>query len=168
MRTDNTIGLVGTGIFLCLTLHGIFFLVSKILEEILLYTNLSPLLIYGLSEYATLIFVLIVFIYIIKKIKQIDFDQPLLIKRIFLTSVIAYVMTQVLSFSQPFISSLYYTTEYFDLKKIYYNGLNERSVLKSFAIETPAWILKYLIIVVIVIKEIKLFTTKPKLHKNAS
>ena len=164
MRRDKIIGLVGTGIFLCLTLQGISFLVSTILEEILLYTNLSPLLTYGLSEYATLIFVLIVFIYVIKKIKKIDFDQPKLIKRVFLASVAAYVLTQVLGFALPFISSLYQTAEYFDLKEIYYNVLKEHYVLENFAIETPVWIMKYLFIAVISLKEIKLYTTKPKLN----
>ena len=111
MKTDKIIGLVGTGVFLCLTLQGISFLVSKILEEILLFTHIKPLLIYGFSEYVTLIFVLIVFIYVVNNIKKLDFNQPNLIKRIFLTSVIAYVLTQVFGFSQPFISSLYQTTE---------------------------------------------------------
>jgi lysylphosphatidylglycerol synthetase-like protein (DUF2156 family) len=162
MKTDKIIGLVGTGIFLCLTLQGISFLGSKILEEILLYTNLNPVLTYGLSEYATLIFVLIVFIYVIRKIKKLDFEQPQLIKRVFLTSVIAYVLTQVLGFALPLISKLYQTAEYFELKEIYYNGLKEHFALKNFAIEIPVWILKYLIITVIILKEIKLFTTKPK------
>ncbi len=155
MRTDKIIGLVGTGVFLCLTLQGISFLVSMILEEMLLFANLSPLLTYGLSQYATLIFVLIVFIYVIKKIKNLDFDQPHLIKRIFLTSVIAYVLTQVVGGALPFISSLYQTAEYFDLKAIYYDGLKEHYILQNFAIETPVWILKYLIIAVLILKEIK-------------
>lgn len=155
MRTDKIIGFVGTGIFLCLTLQGIFFLVSKILEEILLFTNLSPLMTYGLSEYTTLILVLILFTYVIKKIKKIDFDQTQLIKRVFLTSVIAYALTQVLGFAQPFISSLYQTVEYFNLKEAYYNGLKEHYTLQNFVIETPVWILKYLIITILILKEIK-------------
>ncbi|MFQ3213777.1 MAG: hypothetical protein ACI9XJ_002673 [Marivirga sp.] len=133
------------------------------MDEILLFTNLNPLLTYGLSEYATLIFVIILFIYVIKKIKRLDFDQPQLIKRIFLTSLIAYVLTQIISFALPFICSLYQTAEYFHLKETYYNSLKDHDPMKNFAIEIPFSILKHLIIAILILKEIKLFTTT-KLH----
>jgi len=161
MRTDKIIGLLGFGFFFCLTLQGITFLISKILEEVLLFTELSPLVTYGLSEYSTLIVILIVFFYVIKKIKGLDFNESKLIKQIFLISVIAYALTQVLGFVQPFISSLYQTTVYFDIKETYFINLEEHYALKNFAIDIPVWILKYLIIAVLILKEIKLFTTKP-------
>lgn len=155
MRTDKIIGLVGTGIFLCLTLQGISFLAATILEEVLLFTNLSPLISYGIAEYATLIIVLIVFIYFIKRIKRFDFNQPQSVKRIFLASVISYALTQALGFAQEFVSSLYQTGEYFDLKRAYYNDLRVHYFIKNFAIGTPAWLLKYVIIIMLILKEIK-------------
>lgn len=161
MRTDRAIGIIGTGIFLCLTLQGISFLISYFLREVLLFSNLSPIYTYGLSEYASLIFVLIIFIYTIKKIKKLDFDQPQLIKRIFLISIIAYVLTQVIGFAQPFNSTFYDTSLYFDLKMTYTTSLRDNYTLKNFVIDIPVWILKYLIIGVLILKEIKLFKTKP-------
>lgn len=151
MRTGKTIGLFGTGVFICLTLQGLTFLFSKIFEEALLFTSLKPLLIYGLSEYVTLILVLLSFVFIINKIKALDFDNSRAVKRVFLASVIAYVLTQLLGFTQPFVSSIYITEEYYNLKEVYLNGLNESFVWREFAIDTPVWILKYVIVALLVL-----------------
>tara|TARA_R110002050_G_scaffold245145_1_gene382743 strand:- start:13661 stop:14056 length:396 start_codon:yes stop_codon:yes gene_type:complete len=126
---------------LCLTLHGISLEVSIILEEVLLFTSLSPLWVYGLAEYLALIFMLMVFKYVIRTVKKIDFDQAQSIKRIFLTTIMAYILTQVLGFVTPLISSLYQDIEYFALKKTYHNDLKDHYALKTFIIETPIWIL---------------------------
>ncbi len=157
MRTDKTIGLIGTGVFVCLT-----FLFSKIFEDALLFTSLKPLLMYGLSEYVTIILVLLCFVFIIKKIKALDFDKPHTVKRIFLASIIAYVLTQLLGFAQPFVSSIYITEEYYNLKEVYLNGLNESFVWREFAIDTPVWILKYVIVALLVLKEINSFGPSPQ------
>jgi hypothetical protein len=155
MKTNKIIGIVGTGMFFYLTLTGISFLSSKIIEELLMFSNLSPILISGISEYVTLVIVLMTFTFAIRKIRNLNFDTTSLIKKIFLISVLTYVLTQLLGFALPFISNLYQTAEYFDLKAIYVNELNENYLLREFAIQTPSFIIKYVIIVFVILREIK-------------
>ncbi len=159
MRTGKTIGLIGTGVFICLTIQGLSFLFSKIIEEALLFTSLKPLWVYGLSEYVTLILVLLSFVFIIKKIKALDFDKPRTVKKVFLASVLAYVLTQLLGFAQPFVSSIYITEEYYNLKEVYLNGLNESFVWREFSIDTPVWVFKYAVIAILVYRYINRFTS---------
>lgn len=154
MTTNKTIGLIGTGIFLYLTLLGISHLVATILRDTLLFTKLNPLLINAISEYATMIVVLIVFIFTIKKIKTIDFEQPKMIRKIFLTSVSAYLLTQVIGFIKPFVYKLNQTTEYYELFAEYLDGLAAQSLLNNLTIDTPAWLLKYALMAFIILKEI--------------
>ncbi|SFT42172.1 hypothetical protein SAMN05216474_0471 [Lishizhenia tianjinensis] len=157
MTPNKTIGLLGTGIFLCLTLQGFSFLSFTILEEILLFSPLSPMLIYGISAYGTLLFELLLFVYALKRIKKIDLDQPPSLKRVFWTFLIAFIFTQVLSFLQPMVSSLYLTEMYYNLKQTYYEGLREHYAVQSFAIDTPVWTLKYVIMALLILKDIKYF-----------
>lgn len=162
MRTDRIIGLVGTGIFLSFTLQGISFLVAKILEDALLLTNLKPLLIYGISGYGTLIIVLLAFVYAIKKIKHLDYQNLQLIKKLFLISVLIYFLTQLFGFIYPFIYPIFETTEFIYLKEVYHNSLKGQFPLKNLAIDTPILIIKYAFIVFIILKEIKQFKTEAK------
>jgi len=155
MRTDKIIGLVGTGIFLCLSLQGVSSLGSKILQEVLLFTHLNAILIYAISIYATLILELLLFVYVIKRIKMVDFNQAPLIRRVFLSSLIAYGLTQVLGFAQPLITDLYQNAEYLQLKGTYYDDLYQDHLLQNFAVNTPAWLLKYIIIIILILKELK-------------
>ncbi len=162
MRTDKTIGLIGTGIFLCLVLHEIEFLVYKILEEALLFTTLKPIVIYGIAEYVSLIVVLLVFVLIMKKIKQVDFEKAQSVKKLFLASILAYAFTQVLGFAQPFVTSIYESVAYFDLKESYREALIEHYMLKQLAIAVPALVLKYVIIALMIYKEITRFISTPE------
>lgn len=160
MKPNKTIGLLGAGIFLCLTLQGFSFLSFTILEEILLFTPLSPMLIYGISAYATLLVELLLFVYVLKRMKKIDFDQSPSLQRVFWTLLIAFIFTQVLSFLQPMVSSLYLTESYYNAKQTYYEGLREDYAVQSFAIDTPVWTLKYLIMALLIFKDIKYFKDK--------
>ncbi|RZS90569.1 hypothetical protein [Aquimarina brevivitae] len=157
MSNDKLLGWIGIGVFLCLTLQGISFLVSLILEESLLYSEMKPLYSYGLSQYVSLIVVLFIFIVIIKRLKTIDVNKPKITQRLFMASVFAYIITQVLGFAQPFVTSLYQTTQYLELKNTYYDSLQDQYALKNFAIETPVWLLKYVIIAILILREFKTY-----------
>lgn len=155
MGTNKLIVFLGTGIFFILTLNGIGFLVAKIVEELLLFTGFSPLMIYGISVYIALIAVLSLFVVALTKVRALaDAGFPSL-KKLLLTSVFSYVFVQFLAFLPPLMAPLYQTTAYLSLKEIYHFALKENFALKQLVVDTPSSIIKYTFMAVFIFRGIK-------------
>ena len=155
MKKEKIIGLIGIGIFMCLILQAISFLSFKIIEKSLLFTEMKSMLLYGASKYLSLGITLLSFLLIIKKLKKFDFDNTSILKRIFIFSILGYVASQIIEFAFPFITSSFETPEYLSSLKNYYDGLEGKSMFKELTIDTPVWVLEYIVIIIIVIKELK-------------
>jgi len=155
ISTNEIIGLVGTGIFFYAALQTISYLSFTVLTDILLFSQLKPLFIYGLAEFLRLTLFLILFVIGVRKIKTMSIDRSNWVKRIFIASFLLYVLAEALGFLQPLVSLSFKSMEYFNLKDMYHSNLNGQQSLMTLAIETPAIILKYLFMALFILKEIK-------------
>lgn len=154
MKKERVIGIVGIGIFICLLLQAISFLFFKIIENTLLFAEITSLLIYGISKYLSLLFTLLLFVLIIKKLKTFDYEDNRLLKKVFIYSILGYVATQILEFGLPFIVGIFETVKYMSSLKSYYSAMEDNSLFLQLAVDIPISFLKYILIALIVIKEI--------------
>lgn len=149
MEKEKYIGLIGIGLFICLILQGISFLFFKIIEAFLLVSTINPILLYGISKYLSLAFTILIFLIIIKRLKRYDFENIRILKKVFLLSILGYAVTQILEFALPFITNIYKSPDYDALWENYHFILEHKYFFKELLIDTPVWLIKDILIVII-------------------
>lgn len=154
MNSYKTTGLIGIGIFLILTLQGLSFFSFKTTEEALLFTSLNSLWVYGISKYSSVLLIIVVFVLFLRRVDTFYGINQLDLRKLFLYSISAYLGTQLLGFALPFITSLYEFLEYFNMKANYYNDLDDHYILKELLIDSPAWLLRYGVIIALILQRI--------------
>lgn len=154
MDTKQAIGFTGTGIFLYLILASIEFTFSKILHESLIWTEGNAILIHALTVYIPVIIVIGLFVYSLRWIKT-KWNNEKEVKGIFKTSVVIYILVSIVQFGLTLLEGLYHDLAYFDLLEAYRTSLNEQQILSQLLINIPAWITQYIIIGILIYKEIK-------------
>ena len=155
MLKEKNIGLIGIGLFACLILQSITFLMFRIFEFVLIPTNINGFLSYGISKYLSLAIGLILFIVAINKIVRLDFDSLLVLKKTLIISFAAYFISELILFFQPFIFSFFETPQYFNALENYYTTREENGFFKEILIDTPTRLIKTIVIFLFTLSKIK-------------
>lgn len=154
MNTKQAIGFTGTGVFLYLILASLEFTFSRLLHESLIWTQGNEIVIHALTVYIPVVIIIGLFIYTLKWIRR-NWNKEKDIKSIFKSAVVIYIIVGTFQFGMSMLEGLYQDKVYFDLLESYRSTLNEHHMYRQLLIDTPAWIIQYAVIGILIYKEMK-------------
>ena len=149
MNTKQAVGFLGIGIFLYIILTSLEFNFSKILQDILIWTEWNTFVIHALAIYISLALIILLFIFSKEWIKNKWFNG-LEIKGTFKILIVVYLLIMIFQMSLPFFQGLYQNDHYFDIFQAYRNTLDNKYMLSQLLVDTPSFVIKCLAIGIII------------------
>lgn len=142
----NVIGLIGTGVFLHLSLTSFLYSLRELFEDFLFHVlKLEAITVVVTSETVVTATYLLIFMVAIQKLTSSTNDSRLTVERLFLISFFTFVAVNILEYVLPFLTYLYRDSEYY----IQLGNFNE-TVENNFHLKTLwgslLWYARYVIL----------------------
>lgn len=110
----KVIGLIGTGVFIHLSLTSFLYSLSELFEDFLFHVlKLEPITVEVTSEIVATVTYLLIFMLAIQKLTSVINDSRLTVKQLFLISFFTFVTVNIFEFILPFLTHLYRGSEYY-------------------------------------------------------
>ena len=155
MKKQQIIGLIGIGIFACLTFQATLYIFYQGFERAFLNFQINPFLIYGASKYGSLAITLLLFFLFIKNIIKYDFENLLILKKAFIFFISSYIFTQVLEFALATIISNFRSPEYKLAMENYADSISRSTIMTEGLVNLPIWTIQYIFFAIIIFRGIK-------------
>lgn len=120
---------VGTGVFLWLTMKAFSIFAETLIKDLLIITNLKPILIFGLVKIISFVILLTIFFIGLRKIKEALKSERKIIS-IFNYTIFAFIISQILQYLYPFVFSYLLPINYITNSERYYNYINSSMVIE--------------------------------------
>ncbi len=154
MKKQQIIGLIGIGIFACLTFQATLYIFYEGFERALLNFQINPFLIYGASKYGSLAITLLLFFLFTKKIIKYNFEDLLIVKKGFIFFILSYIFTQVLQFVLEIVISNFRSPEYKLAMESYADSISRSTIITEGLVNLPVWTIQYIFFALIIFRGI--------------
>ena len=135
-KNPNIIGVIGAALFFYLMIEEFVFFLFRILQDLLLFTDFSSVVIFGMARGFSVTLLIVSFFLLIQKFKNLDITDSKNVKRVLIYSFLGYGLSWLLTGSLPFISEIWQSEGFFEMYTEYLSEFNESGVIFDIGIRS--------------------------------